>query len=99
MGADSEELWYKDAVFYELYVRAFCDSNGDGKGDFQGLIQKLDYVQDLGIDCIWLLPIYASMGTTLPTSTHSIPTMARSRSLRRYWRRPIAAGCASSPIW
>jgi maltose alpha-D-glucosyltransferase/alpha-amylase len=60
MGADSEELWYKDAVFYELYVRAFCDSNGDGKGDFQGLIQKLDYVQDLGIDCIWLLPIYAS---------------------------------------
>ncbi len=60
MGADSDELWYKDAVFYELYVRAFCDGNGDGKGDFRGLIQKLDYVQELGVDCIWLLPIYAS---------------------------------------
>ncbi len=60
MSVGHDELWYKDAVFYELYVRAFCDSNGDGKGDFQGLVQKLDYVQELGVDCIWLLPIYAS---------------------------------------
>jgi maltose alpha-D-glucosyltransferase/alpha-amylase len=52
--------WYKDAVFYELYVRAFCDSNGDGNGDLKGLITKLDYLQDLGIDCIWLLPICPS---------------------------------------
>jgi maltose alpha-D-glucosyltransferase/alpha-amylase len=53
-------LWYKDAVFYELYVRAFADGNGDGHGDFQGLTTRLDYVQDLGVDCIWLLPIYPS---------------------------------------
>lgn len=53
-------LWYKDAVFYEVYVRAFFDSNGDGHGDLKGLAQKLDYFKDLGIDALWLLPIYAS---------------------------------------
>jgi maltose alpha-D-glucosyltransferase/alpha-amylase len=52
--------WYQQAIFYELYVRAFCDANGDGRGDFEGLIRKLDYVQELGIDCVWLLPIYDS---------------------------------------
>jgi maltose alpha-D-glucosyltransferase/alpha-amylase len=57
---NADELWYKDAVFYELHVRAFYDANGDGKGDFLGLTQKLDYVQDLGVDCIWLLPFYPS---------------------------------------
>jgi maltose alpha-D-glucosyltransferase/alpha-amylase len=54
------DLWYKDAVFYELYVRAFFDSNGDGHGDLRGVIQKLDYLANLGVDCIWLLPIYPS---------------------------------------
>jgi maltose alpha-D-glucosyltransferase/alpha-amylase len=53
-------LWYKDAVFYELYVRAFADGNGDGNGDFKGLIDKLDYIQSIGVDCIWLLPMYPS---------------------------------------
>lgn len=53
-------LWYKDAVFYELHVKAFFDSNADGYGDFRGLIDKLDYIQDLGIDCVWLLPFYPS---------------------------------------
>ena len=52
--------WYKTAVFYELYVRAFNDSNGDGWGDLQGVIEKLDYLRDLGVDCIWLLPIAPS---------------------------------------
>jgi len=60
MTLDTDATWYKDAVFYELYVRAFCDGNGDGHGDFKGLIQKLDYLQELGVDCIWLLPIYPS---------------------------------------
>jgi maltose alpha-D-glucosyltransferase/alpha-amylase len=54
------DLWYKDAVFYEVHVRGFYDSNGDGIGDFQGLTEKIDYLAFLGIDCIWLLPIYAS---------------------------------------
>lgn len=53
-------LWFKDAVFYEIYVRGFYDSNADGVGDFRGLIEKLDYLEWLGIDCIWLLPMYAS---------------------------------------
>jgi maltose alpha-D-glucosyltransferase/alpha-amylase len=54
------ELWYKNAVFYEVYVRAFRDSDGDGHGDLRGLMQKLDYFQELGVDCLWLLPIYPS---------------------------------------
>ncbi|GAA0964399.1 maltose alpha-D-glucosyltransferase [Actinocorallia libanotica] len=52
--------WYKTAVFYEVLVRGFRDSSGDGTGDIRGLIEKLDYLQWLGIDCIWLLPIYES---------------------------------------
>jgi maltose alpha-D-glucosyltransferase/alpha-amylase len=53
-------LWYKNAVFYQIYVRAFHDSNRDGHGDIEGLTQKLDYLEDLGVDCIWLMPIYPS---------------------------------------
>jgi maltose alpha-D-glucosyltransferase/alpha-amylase len=56
----SDSLWYLNAIFYEVYVRAFYDSNGDGRGDLRGIIQKLDYLQNLGIDCLWLLPIYPS---------------------------------------
>jgi maltose alpha-D-glucosyltransferase / alpha-amylase len=53
-------LWYKSAIFYQVYVRAFYDSNADGHGDIKGLTQKLDYLQELGVDCIWLMPIYPS---------------------------------------
>ena len=56
----NDPLWFKDAVFYEVYVRGFCDSNADGIGDFRGLIEKLDYIEWLGVNCIWLLPIYPS---------------------------------------
>ncbi|MDQ6608347.1 MAG: maltose alpha-D-glucosyltransferase, partial [Bacteroidota bacterium] len=52
--------WYKDAVIYELHIKAFFDSNGDGVGDFGGLLQKLDYLQELGITTIWVLPFYPS---------------------------------------
>lgn len=52
--------WFKDAVFYEVYVRGFYDGNGDGKGDFLGLQQRLPYIRDLGVTCIWLLPMYES---------------------------------------
>jgi len=57
---EQDPLWYKDAVIYEAHVRAFYDSDGDGMGDFRGLTQKLDYLQDLGITAIWLLPFYPS---------------------------------------
>ena len=56
----SDSLWYKDAVFYELHVRAFQDANGDGIGDFAGLTSRLDYLKELGVDCLWLLPFYPS---------------------------------------
>jgi maltose alpha-D-glucosyltransferase/alpha-amylase len=55
-----EQDWYMDAVFYEVYVRGFFDSNQDGNGDLAGLTSKLDYLQDLGVDCLWLMPIYPS---------------------------------------
>jgi maltose alpha-D-glucosyltransferase/alpha-amylase len=54
--------WYKDAVIYELHVRAFFDSNGDGVGDFGGLTAKLDYLKDLGVTALWQLPFYPSPG-------------------------------------
>ncbi|MFI6324017.1 maltose alpha-D-glucosyltransferase [Nonomuraea sp. NPDC050556] len=52
--------WYKTAVFYEVLIRGFADSNGDGTGDIKGLISRLDYLQWLGVDCLWLLPLYES---------------------------------------
>jgi len=59
-AAVRDSLWYKDAVIYEVHVRAFADANGDGMGDFAGLTQKLDYLQDLGITAIWVLPFCPS---------------------------------------
>ncbi len=57
-GADRP--WYKDAIIYQLHVKAFCDGNNDGIGDFHGLIEKLDYIKDLGVNTLWLLPFYPS---------------------------------------
>jgi maltose alpha-D-glucosyltransferase/alpha-amylase len=57
---DPDPLWYKDAIFYSVYVRGFYDATGDGIGDFRGLTEKLDYLEWLGVNCIWLLPFYAS---------------------------------------
>jgi maltose alpha-D-glucosyltransferase/alpha-amylase len=57
---ESDPLWFKHAVFYEIHVRGFFDGNGDGMGDLRGLAEKLDYLEWLGIDCIWLLPMYPS---------------------------------------
>lgn len=56
----SDPLWYKDAIIYELPVKSFFDSNGDGIGDFPGLVEKLDYIQGLGVTCVWLLPFFPS---------------------------------------
>ncbi|MBV9302456.1 MAG: maltose alpha-D-glucosyltransferase [Acidobacteriaceae bacterium] len=59
-GLEDDPLWYKDAILYELHVRAFYDKNGDGMGDFRGLAEKLDYLEDLGVTAIWLLPFCPS---------------------------------------
>ena len=55
-----DPLWYKDAIIYQIHIKAFRDSNRDGYGDLPGLIEKLDYIQSLGVNCIWLLPFYPS---------------------------------------
>ena len=55
-------LWFKDAIIYQLHVKAFRDSNGDGVGDFAGLTERLDYLRDLGVTTLWLLPFYPSPG-------------------------------------
>src|SRR5207249_9635026 len=57
---DSKLHWYKDAIFYELHIKAFYDGNEDGIGDFSGMLEKLDYLEELGITTIWLLPFYPS---------------------------------------
>ena len=58
-GSD-DAYWYKDAVIYQLHVKSFFDANNDGIGDFKGLMEKLDYIADLGVTAIWLLPFYPS---------------------------------------
>jgi maltose alpha-D-glucosyltransferase/alpha-amylase len=60
LAAPHDSLWYKDAIIYQLHVRAFRDGNGDGVGDFQGLMQKLDYLQELRVNTLWLLPFFPS---------------------------------------
>ena len=57
---EKDRLWYKDAIIYQLHIKAFLDSNDDGMGDFRGLTEKLDYIKDLGVNTIWLLPFYPS---------------------------------------
>ena len=98
---ESDPLWFKRAVFYEIHTREFFDSDDDGSGDLQRIQEKLDYLQWLGIDCIWLLPMYgarsATAATTLPTSTPSTRTTAPSRISGTSSRRRTGAGSGSSP--
>src|SRR6185437_14985130 len=60
VASATDPLWYKDAIIYEIHVRAFADSNNDGIGDFPGLMSRLDYLQELGVTCLWLLPFFPS---------------------------------------
>lgn len=62
MAKTTDDLWYKDAIIYQLHVKAFADSNNDGIGDFAGLTERLDYLQDLGVTALWLMPFYPSPG-------------------------------------
>jgi hypothetical protein len=93
----ADPLWYKDAVIYQLHVKTFADSNGDGIGDFKGLTGKLDYLKDLGVDCLWLLPMYPSpsgtMATTSRTTAASTRATARSRSFASSSMRPTRGDC------
>ncbi len=96
-GSASDPLWYKDAVIYELHVKAFYDSNNDGIGDFPGLIQKLDYLQELGVTCLWLLPFFPSPlrddGYDISDYRPFIPPTARWRTSRLFSLRRTIAEC------
>jgi maltose alpha-D-glucosyltransferase / alpha-amylase len=99
---DRDPLWYKDAVIYQLHVKSFFDANDDGIGDFAGLIEKLDYIVDLGVTAIWLLPFYPSPlrddGYDIADYAASIPTTApcATFALRA---RGACARLRSSPSW
>ena len=101
--ADADPLWYKDAIIYELHVKAFFDSNDDGIGDFPGLIQKLDYLQDLGITCLWLLPFYPSPlrddGYDIADYHGVHPELRHAQGLRASSARRTGAASGSSPSW
>src|SRR5437773_4631757 len=75
-GLTDDPLWFKDAIIYELHVRTFYDSDGDGVGDFLGLTQRLDYLQDLGVTALWRLPFSPSplkADATAPSASTGIP--------------------------
>ncbi|MGH7904156.1 MAG: maltose alpha-D-glucosyltransferase [Candidatus Dormibacteraceae bacterium] len=89
-------IWYKDAVIYELHVRSFFDSNADGVGDFPGLIEKLDYLQDLGVTALWLLPFYVSPlkddGYDIADYAEVNPAYGRAGDVRRLIREAHRRG-------
>jgi maltose alpha-D-glucosyltransferase/alpha-amylase len=95
-GPVDDPVWYKDAVIYELHVRAFSDGNADGIGDFKGLTSKLDYLQDLGVTALWLLPFYPSPlkddGYDLASYTEIHPDYGTLRDFRIFLREAHRRG-------
>ena len=85
---EADELWFKDAIIYQLHIKAFADSNHDGIGDFAGLTEKLDYLQDLGVTALWLLPFYPSPGRDdgydISDYRHINPDLGTLQDFRRF---------------
>ncbi len=100
-GPAADPLWYKDAVIYQLHLKSFFDSNNDGIGDFEGLLAKLDYIVDLGVTTIWLLPFYPSPrrddGYDIAEYRDVSPITARSTTSAPSSMPRTRAACASSP--
>jgi maltose alpha-D-glucosyltransferase/alpha-amylase len=96
VALDNDPLWYKDAVIYELHVRAFNDSNGDGIGDFPGLTEKLDYLRGLGVTALWLLPFYPSPlrddGYDIAEYFDVNPAYGTLKDFKRFLRKAHALG-------
>ena len=92
----TDPLWYKDAILYELHVRAFNDSNADGVGDFAGLTEKLDHLEELGVTAIWLLPFYPSPlrddGYDIADFTEVNPIYGRLADVRHFVRQAHRRG-------
>src|SRR5262249_53331283 len=95
-GGTGVTAWYQDAVIYEVHVRAFADSNGDGIGDFPGLTSRLDYLRDLGVTAIWLLPFYPSPlrddGYDIADYRGVNPAYGTLGNVRAFLRAPHARG-------
>src|SRR5579883_1246690 len=96
-SADPDDpRWYKDAIIYELHVRSFADSDGDGIGDFRGLTEKLDYLEDLGVTALWLLPFYPSPlkddGYDIADYTNVHPAYGTLRDVRQFVREAHRRG-------
>ncbi|MBK9579227.1 MAG: maltose alpha-D-glucosyltransferase [Fibrobacterota bacterium] len=96
MTISQNPTWYKDCVIYELHVRAFCDGIGDGNGDFTGLLRKLPYLRDLGVDCLWLLPFYPSPlkddGYDIANYTDIHPDYGTMKSFRKFLKEAHRLG-------
>ncbi|MEJ2102528.1 MAG: alpha-amylase family protein, partial [Desulfobacterales bacterium] len=93
---DDDPLWYKDAIIYQLHVKTFFDSDEDGMGDFRGLAQKLDYLQNLGVTAIWLLPFYPSPlkddGYDISEYTNIHPAYGKLRDFKAFLREAHRRG-------
>jgi maltose alpha-D-glucosyltransferase/alpha-amylase len=94
--SESNPLWYKDAVIYQVHVKSYRDSNADGFGDFKGIIEKLDYIQSLGANCIWLLPFYPSPlrddGYDIASYEDNHPTYGRVEDFEEFMKAAHARG-------
>src|SRR5262245_37583550 len=92
----SDALWYKDAIFYQLHVKSFADSNGDGVGDFVGLTSKLDHLESLGVDCLWIQPMYPSPfrddGYDISDYTNIHPSYGTLREFEEFLRQAHERG-------
>src|SRR2546430_17053182 len=100
MAGSDRSLWYRDAIVYELHVRAFHAGNADGIGDLPGLIDQLDYPRDLGVTAIWLLPFYPSPlrddGYDIAQDKGIHPSSGTARPFRRSRRRAVRRGRGGS---
>jgi len=90
------EHWYDEAVIYRLDVETFADSDGDGIGDFRGLVGRLDYLCRLGITCLWLNPVHPTPNRAGPGSRPAAVPRPEESSVDRYRVRPLAATCAAA---
>jgi maltose alpha-D-glucosyltransferase/alpha-amylase len=89
--------WFKDAVIYQIPMKSFNDSSGDGFGDIRGVIEKLDYLRDLGVDCLWIMPMYPSPGKDDGYDISDFTSIDPKLRDGRRFRRPPHPGAHARP--